>query len=912
MPDGQGGFIHIPGGMEADLSKLSAEERRQIAAVMSRAQPGEDAPAPRQYDPLPPPPSPPSPPPPPPVQEDGDAHTPFSLHTARRCTRSVTKSEVDAKHQPSQAGKPPTQGPSGISKSRTVDAFKTGSPGRQVPPGRSPSSISLLESRSRQEVQEEPRSTMFSSGFLSGANPLSAVSSAVNKFNLFGDDEDDEAKKQKQAQQQAAKSPGHQLGPSKTPQQQGPRPPQQQGTPKQGQGTPQKGPSNPGPQKSGSPGPQQQGPKPTEKPQQGAAKGGQQTQGPLKGGPQRQEPSGTQPQGPLKPGGPIQQGPPKGAQPEQQASGQVGPAKSGPSPQESVSEAGPAKQKPLCPLCKTTELNINTKDPANYSTCTECKSVVCSLCGFSPPDSTVKEWLCLNCQMQRALGGMEPPGPAMIKPQPKQTPTTPSPQKKQTPPAAQPSKAETAKPSEAKKPLLLVKQQSTADSGKSATPPATPPAAKKAPAKGPEEGKPGVQPMAQKPPLSQKPGEQPRPPGAKQAAAGPQNAETPTQKKPTGPAEEPSKPAQQPTQQKPPKQQPAAKPQQVLQPSAQQQAPVSPVKDPKTGPPMQDTGTLQTQAAKPGPGPSPSKATQLTKAPPTPQPPKQESGFFGLSFGGFTDAAKSQSSTPHPVESVSGKLFGFGGFTESPKPQATSPQPTESVSGKMFGFGSSIFSSASSLLSSAVQDEIPAQKPAEQAVPAAPVAPKEPASALPSTKAPAVMETKSVDTPKLEKNQPVRKASLTQEKKTAPLKEEKPQAELPKEAAASPKTSAPLTKASATPPTPSPVPPKTSVPPTSTSAPPSKVSTPPTKASSAACPLCKVDLNVGSKDPPNYNTCTECKNMVCNLCGFNPMPHLTEVRQPDKLIIAGKALALFSRLCRGLVFEPLFHGLQCA
>ncbi|KAF4072006.1 hypothetical protein AMELA_G00269390, partial [Ameiurus melas] len=50
----------------------------------------------------------------------------------------------------------------------------------------------------------------------------------------------------------------------------------------------------------------------------------------------------------------------------------------------------------------------------------------------------------------------------------------------------------------------------------------------------------------------------------------------------------------------------------------------------------------------------------------------------------------------------------------------------------------------------------------------------------------------------------------------------------------------------------------------------------PSKASQPTCPLCKVDLNVGSEELPNYNTCTECKDMVCNLCGFNPMPHLGE------------------------------------
>lgn len=28
---------------------------------------------------------------------------------------------------------------------------------------------------------------------------------------------------------------------------------------------------------------------------------------------------------------------------------------------------------------------------------------------------------------------------------------------------------------------------------------------------------------------------------------------------------------------------------------------------------------------------------------------------------------------------------------------------------------------------------------------------------------------------------------------------------------------------------------------------------------------------------PNYNICTQCKATVCNQCGFNPNPHLTEV-----------------------------------
>ncbi|KAJ8265195.1 hypothetical protein COCON_G00142940 [Conger conger] len=44
------------------------------------------------------------------------------------------------------------------------------------------------------------------------------------------------------------------------------------------------------------------------------------------------------------------------------------------------------------------------------------------------------------------------------------------------------------------------------------------------------------------------------------------------------------------------------------------------------------------------------------------------------------------------------------------------------------------------------------------------------------------------------------------------------------------------------------------------------------------CPLCKTELNIGSSQPPNYNSCTQCHTQVCNLCGFNPTPHLVEVR----------------------------------
>ncbi|XP_041047563.1 protein bassoon-like [Carcharodon carcharias] len=71
----------------------------------------------------------------------------------------------------------------------------------------------------------------------------------------------------------------------------------------------------------------------------------------------------------------------------------------------SVPQIAPLPSSTLCPICATTELNSSPKQP-NFNTCTQCQSVVCKQCGFNPnPHITeVEEWLCLNCQMQRALG----------------------------------------------------------------------------------------------------------------------------------------------------------------------------------------------------------------------------------------------------------------------------------------------------------------------------------------------------------------------------------------------------------------------------------------------------------------------------------------------------------------------------
>ncbi|KAJ7999725.1 hypothetical protein DPEC_G00197390 [Dallia pectoralis] len=49
--------------------------------------------------------------------------------------------------------------------------------------------------------------------------------------------------------------------------------------------------------------------------------------------------------------------------------------------------------------------------------------------------------------------------------------------------------------------------------------------------------------------------------------------------------------------------------------------------------------------------------------------------------------------------------------------------------------------------------------------------------------------------------------------------------------------------------------------------------------SSKLCPVCKTADLTGTTDDnqPNANTCTQCRSTVCNQCGFNPNPHLTEI-----------------------------------
>lgn len=194
---------------------------------------------------------------------------------------------------------------------------------------------------------------------------------------------------------------------------------------------------------------------------------------------------------------------------------------------------------------------------------------------------------------------------------------------------------------------------------------------------------------------------------------------------------------------------------------------------------------------------------------PRPLEPRKTSSYNQTPDQAMQTESKNSNATAAAQEESRG-LFGFG----SVKTQSSA----ESVTGKMFGFGSSIFGSAATLISSAVQD---------QTTP--PVSPK-------------ISPIKDIKTPAVQKKDPQNKVEQPQQLKTTP----------PVEAKVDETSSKPQQVA---------------------------VSQASIKSDRSTCPLCKIELNMQSKNPPNYSTCTKCKNTVCNQCGFNPMPNLSEVSE---------------------------------
>lgn len=224
---------------------------------------------------------------------------------------------------------------------------------------------------------------------------------------------------------------------------------------------------------------------------------------------------------------------------------------------------------------------------------------------------------------------------------------------------------------------------------------------------------------------------------------------------------------------------------------------------------------------------------QRTSGPPNPTQPKPINAPAPALPQKDVQAQVSQSLSPQqsskggtsakPVLSQTETSKVKSGFTVThDQSQSPFPQLADStISEKDLGFGSSIISTASDLISSAVQDEASITPPSSHKSSAVSEASIKTSTPPASRKVPVASEKD------LSSNEP---ESITQE----PRSEEKiSELQTTKEQSAKVK-----------------------------------------EDGKEACPLCNEKCK---NDPPNFNTCTSCKMTVCNLCGFNPMPDQTEV-----------------------------------
>ncbi|KAG7217454.1 hypothetical protein INR49_021622 [Caranx melampygus] len=557
-----------------------------------------------------------------------------------------------------------------------------------------------------------------------------------------------------------------------------------------------------------------------------------------------------------------------------------------------VSHNAPKADKSTCPICKVV-LNKGSKDPPNYNTCTGCKSTVCNQCGFNPmPNvSEDKEWLCLNCQVKRAAGEIEPQKDAssINASAKKSTPAQPtlqktsapgSPQRKASTPAAQPAKAEPAKGPDSQK------QSSPAHGRK------TPQENRKiGPQKQPDQTSQTAQKQGNATTATQQDsggffgfgGSKNQTDAAKPAESVTgkmfgfgssifSSASTlistavqdePKSTPPVSPKLPVAKDSKYPTAKKP-EEQPMAKVKEWLCLNCQMQRALGaseptglPLAKPQASPSKVEQKDVPTLDSKEKSTDSTAVKKEVTEATPLKKETQKDEApqdVAGQPAGKSPQVQPSQTTKPElkagpekqdavkapvqpprsptapaksappptqPAKQESGGFFGFGG----PKIQPAAAKPAESVTGKMFGFGSSFLSSASTLITSAVQDEPKPTQPSPRKM--STTAPVSPIITPPvSPKLPLAKETKPPAAQKLDPSQQAKPAPSVQAEKAPP----------------EPSKSIEVIQI---------------VP----------------KADRSTCPLCKIELNMGSKDPPNYNTCTECKNTVCNLCGFNPMPH---------------------------------------
>ncbi|XP_053545386.1 protein bassoon [Bombina bombina] len=449
----------------------------------------------------------------------------------------------------------------------------------------------------------------------------------------------------------------------------------------------------------------------------------------------------------------------------------------------SVPQIAPLPSSTLCPICNTTDLT-SSPNQLNFNTCTQCRSEVCNQCGFNPnPHLTeVKEWLCLNCQMQRALG-MD-----------MTTANRSKSQQQLNSPALSPSY------SPAKQAKGPATSQSLNELHQSPHAQAKPPQHLTQP-----------QVQQQTKPPSQQHQQQHHPQYHSQQHHHhhqQQHSKTqPQQHLQSQPSHQPQQQPHQPhsqTQQKTPYQ-PQAQPKSHTQKPQTQTHPQTQVtagRETSHGPMQMEnvhgSNSMPSQQAKSQPVQQRETISQGYPKPTAPQEILRSSPQHPQLQAKPSPGEQRRSVPSSPAKTI---------------PAATShgaqDQAQEGLTGKLFGFGASLLNQATTLIS------VPAETTPQ------------------SQQSPGKVPPKIV---------------FSDASKDVGSKTQGPASAVPGRTEGSP-----LHKQGKT-----------------------EHVVKPKDVPKVMCPLCKTELNVGSSEPVNYNTCTSCKKQVCNMCGFNPTPHLVE------------------------------------
>ncbi|XP_067383039.1 protein bassoon [Channa argus] len=494
----------------------------------------------------------------------------------------------------------------------------------------------------------------------------------------------------------------------------------------------------------------------------------------------------------------------------------------------SLPQIAPMPSSKLCPVCTTTELS-NPPAVPNYNTCTQCKATVCNQCGFNPnPHLTeVQEWLCLNCQMQRALGI------DMTTPRSK-------------------SQQQIHSPSHQAKPIVQPQQH---------PPQPTQPAAAAAVAAAAQ-----PKPLPQSQPSQRQ--QQPQSQHYNQSQSYSQSQHYPQSQSQIYPPSQPSLQTQPQATTGLERHQGPGGPQTQTGPSQQgmrsdpysQRGPAfpgavgGPIGGPSQGPRIPHPGAVPL----PGLTKAPSQP-DLGRGSPMHQPTVRHQDQ--TRSAGSSPAHRPQSQAPASAQDGLTKLFGFGAslLNQASTLINVDPLPTTSTQPSP-ARGKVVFSNAT--VDNKQQQGVAGTKQFGMGGPHAPPqmggphGPNQKGGPYPSSLMGgpqigglhAPTQKQQQQTMPHKQQSPVHHQKGTQGQQLQGQQHQQTPAQLQKEPQKQEPLAAPVTA-------PEPMKPKVN------------------------CPLCKTELNIGSSDPPNYNTCTQCRSQVCNLCGFNPTPHLVEKKE---------------------------------